>query len=223
MLGSIGTRETFGPYLPVVPATTVIGALSSSLGGSVAAIIGAAAGFAWGVLIGFAAIRLNRLMPRLAGCWLFIAAFIATTLFGGTLFAMLLYGAERTPEGMLGLMRAPLKGGFTFFVIFNSLMEWFVIPVALFLNWQHPLRRPLLIACAVLSYLSRAWSYLYFVPQILRFMVMRTGASISDDMARSVSNWVNLSWLRCLIDGVTAILFLRAAARCDQIVIESNV
>jgi hypothetical protein len=40
--------------------------------------------------------------------------------------------------------------GSPFFVIFNSLMEWLALPVALFLNWQDPKRRPLLIAGAVL-------------------------------------------------------------------------
>jgi hypothetical protein len=32
----------------------------------------------------------------------------------------------------------------------RNLLEWLALPVALFLNWQHPKRRPLLIAGAVL-------------------------------------------------------------------------
>ena len=52
-------------------------------------------------------------------------------------------------------MRQPFGGGFTFFVIFNSLMEWLVVRVAVFLNWSHPRRRTLLLTCAILFYLSR--------------------------------------------------------------------
>ena len=151
-------------------------------------------------------------MPSLPRRWLFVAAFIATTLFGGSLFAMLLYVASPTPENILTLMRPPFKGGFAFFVTFNSLMEWLVIPVAVFLNWNYPRRRPFLVACAVLFYLSRAWTYIYFVPQIFQFMAVPAGASISPEVANGVAKWVNLSWIRYASDGVVAVLFLRAVS-----------
>jgi len=55
-------------------------------------------------------------------------------------------------------------------------MEWFVIPLSIFLNWQHPRRRVLLLIFALLFYLSRAWTYIYFVPQIFGFMAIQTHA-----------------------------------------------
>jgi hypothetical protein len=39
-----------------------------------------------------------------------------------------------TEQAVLLLMQAPYKGGFTFFVIFNSLMEWLFLPALLFFN-----------------------------------------------------------------------------------------
>jgi hypothetical protein len=212
----LAEQTRFKPYIIVTFATTLIGALGSSLGGPIAAIIGAIVGLGWGIGVGILSAWLVRRWPSISRRWLFIGAFIAATLFGGSLFAMLLYVASPTPENILALMRPPWKGGFTFFVIFNSLMEWLVIPLALFLNWQYPRRRPLLITCAVLFYLSRLWSYVYFVPQIFRFMQIQTIAPISGKVASDVLKWVNLSWIRCAIDVVVAILFLRATAKAHD-------
>jgi hypothetical protein len=209
----LAEQTRFKPYIIVTFATTLIGALGSSLGGPIAAIIGAIVGLGWGIGVGILSAWLVRRWPSISRRWLCIGAFIAATLFGGSLFAMLLYVASPTPENILALMRPPWKGGFTFFVIFNSLMEWLVIPLALFLNQKYPRRRPLLITCAVLFYLSRVWSYVYFVPQIFRFMRIQTTEPISGKVASDVLKWVNLSWIRCAIDGVVAILFLRATAK----------
>ena len=69
--------------------------------------------------------------PKRANRWLYVTAFVATTLFGGSLFAMILYrSASASPQSLLVFMRAPFKGGFTFFVIFNSLVEWLLLPGA---------------------------------------------------------------------------------------------
>jgi hypothetical protein len=114
MVPESGNR--FRPYLVVLSATTAMGALSSSLGGPVAATIGAVAGFAWALIVGLVSSWLGARMPEFSRRWLFSAAFIATTLFGGSLFAMLLYVSAATSENILTLIRPPFKGGFTFFV-----------------------------------------------------------------------------------------------------------
>lgn len=209
------TQNRFSSFLFVVPALILIGALGCSLGGPVATIICGVAGLVWGILAGLGSTSASRRWPSLPRRCVYFGSFIAGTLFGGTLFAMLLYVASPTSENILALMRPPFKGGFTFFAIFNSLMEWLVIPVALFTNWSHPRRRPLLVVCAVLFYLSRAWTYVYFVPQIFHFLTIEPGGSISPDVASAILKWVNLSWIRCAIDGVVATLFLRAASKLD--------
>lgn len=105
-----------------------------------------------------------------------------------------------------------LKGGLTFFLIFNTLMEWLVISAALSLNWHLPRRRALIAAGALLYYAARAWTYVYFVPNIFEFMTTPAGAALSAELTGRVREWVLLSWIRTGIDGLLAVLFLLAAA-----------
>jgi hypothetical protein len=210
----------FGPYLFIVPATTAIGAVSSTLAGSVGVVaIGALVGVGWGVLLGRIAGWLRGREDRdlkLANRSMFLAVLVATTLFGGSLFAMTLYAAaSAAPETMLFLMRPPMKGGFTFFLIFNALMEWLVIPAAVYLNWHLSQRRVLIVAGALLYYAARVWTYLYFVPNIFEFMATSAAGPLSAELMNRVTRWVNLSWVRAAIDGLTAVLFLVAASKAD--------
>ena len=218
MKGLFAARQQGRPIFFVVPATTAIGALSSRIAGSATIIaIGALAGLIWGLIVGYTASRLGRRQGRaqaLAIGSLYLGVLVATTLFGGSLFAMMLYASSLSvPETVLGLMRPRLGGGFAFFVIFNSLMEWLLLPATLCLNWHLPARRALIVAGATLYYLSRAWSYLYFVPPILRFMEIPAGGPLTPDLADQIVQWVNRSWMRAAIDGVVAILFLLATLK----------
>ena len=61
-------------------------------------------------------------------------------------------------------------------------------------------------------YAARAWTYVYFVPNIFAFMTTPAGAVLSAELTGRVREWVLLSWLRTGIDGVLAVLFLLAAA-----------
>jgi len=218
--GLFAKRQQGRPIFFVVPATTAIGALSGRLAGSAAVIaIGGLAGLAWGLAVGYTAdwlSRRERWAEKLAVRSLYLGVLVATTLFGGSLFAMMFYASSLSvPETVLGLMRPPLGGGFAFFVIFNSLMEWLLFPATLCLNWHLPARRTLIVAGATLYYLSRVWSYLYFVPRILQFMEAPAGAPLAPDLADQIVQWVNLSWIRAAIDGVAAVLLLLAISKDD--------
>jgi len=216
------TRPQGRPIFSVVSATTTIGALSGgALASSAAAVaIGALVGLTWGLIVGRTADWLGRRAgwgQALATWSLYLGALVATILFGGALFQMMLYAsALSVPETLLGLMRPPLGGGFTFFVVFNSLMEWLLLPTILYLNWHLATRRRLIIASAILYYLSRAWTYLYFVPRIFEFMEVSTGGPLSADLVSQMIQWVNLSWIRAANDGVVAVLLLLATSRSDQ-------
>jgi len=130
---------------------------------------GALIGMGWGLLVGWMAGWLTRRAGsgrKMADRSGLLAVLAATTLFGGSLFAMLLYGpALSDPEMVLVLMRPPWQGGLTFFLIFNTLMEWLVIPAALYLNRHLSRRRALMATGALLYYAARAWTYVYFVPR----------------------------------------------------------
>jgi hypothetical protein len=146
--------------------------------------------------------------------FLYLSTFFAITLFGGSLFAMMLYASARgAAEPMLSLIRPPFKGGFTFFVIFNSDMEWLLLPATLFLNWRLPARRKPILYGAILYYCARAWTYIYFVPAIFKLMAVPAGIPISPELTSEIMRWVNLSWIRCAVDGILAALLLFATSR----------
>ncbi len=153
---------------------------------------------------------------KLANQFLYCGVFIATTLFGGSLFAMMLYAAA-TPQSVLLLLQPPFRGGFNFFVIFNSLLEWLLLPIILFLNWRIPARKKALLVGTTLYYCARCWTYVYFVPIFFELMALPQGQLVSADLANQMMLWVNLSWIRCAIDGVLATVLLYAIARPNHI------
>jgi hypothetical protein len=215
---TVPQQGRFGPYLVIAPAMTALAAFASALTGSVGAVaIGAGIGLAWSLLVGWLSGWIGQRAGwerPLANGSVFGAVLAATTLFGGSLYAMMLMAPVlSSPDIVLGFMRPPVAAGFTFFVIFNSLMEWVVIPTALYLNWRMPRRRTLIIVAAVLYYGARVWTYVYFVPTIFDFMTLPAGEPLSAELVGRVTWWVNLSWIRTAIDGLMALLFLLAASR----------
>src|SRR5829696_2662127 len=207
-----------GPLLIVVPATTVIGALGATALGSVtAALLWAVAGLVWGLLLRFIAMRLARSesrRPGLANASVFLAALCSGMLAGGALLVqMLLTAGLGAPSTSFTIIHSPFGGSFTLFIItLNSLMEWLLIPAALFLNWHIPKRRTFIVIAAAVFYAMRLWSYIYFVPNIFEFGALPPDGPFSAEVVERFRMWVNLSWLRFAIqDVLTYLLFLLAA------------
>jgi hypothetical protein len=206
-----------GPFLVVVPATTVIGALGATALGSVtAALLGAVSGLGWGLLLGFIATRFARRessRPGLANVSVFLATLCSGMLAGGALLEMLLLSAGLgTSSTTFTMIHPPFGGSFNLFIItLNSLMEWLLIPVALFLNWHVPKRRRLIVIAAVVYYAMRVWTYIYFVPNIFEFGALPPEGPFSAELVERFRIWVNLSWFRLAIDVLTNLLFLLAA------------
>jgi len=207
-----------GPFLVVVPATTAIGALGATALGSVtAALLGAVAGLGWGLLLGFIAMRLTRResrRPALANVSVFLAALGSGLLAGGALLVLLLLSAGLgAPSTTFAMIHPPFGGSFNLFIItLNSLMEWLLIPAALFLNWRIPKRRTLIVIAAVVYYAMRVWTYVYFVPNIFEFGELPPDGPFSAEVVERFRMWVNLNWLRFAIqDVLTYLLFLLAA------------
>ena len=206
-----------GPFLVVVPATTAIGALGATALGSVtAALLGAVAGLGWGLLLGFIAMRLTRResrRPALANVSVFLAALGSGLLAGGALLVLLLLSAGLgAPSTTFAMIHPPFGGSFNLFIItLNSLMEWLLIPAALFLNWRIPKRRTLIVIAAVVYYAMRVWTYVYFVPNIFEFGELPPDGPFSAEVVERFRIWVNLSWLRFGFDLSTNLLFLLSA------------
>jgi hypothetical protein len=107
---------------------------------------------------------------------------------------------------------SPFGGSFSLFITMNSLMEWLLMPVALFLNWHIPKRRTFIVIAAVAFYAMRLWSYIYFVPNIFEFGALPPDGPFSAEIVEQFRMWVNLSWLRFAIqDALTYLLLLLAA------------
>jgi hypothetical protein len=205
------------PFFVVVPATTVIGALGATALGSVtAALLGAVSGLGWGLLLGFITTRLARRessRPGLANVSVFLATLCSGMLAGGALLEMMLLSAGLgTSSTTFTMIHPPFGGSFNLFIItLNSLMEWLLIPVALFLNWHVPKRRKLIVMAAVVYYAMRVWTYIYFVPNIFEFGALPPEGPFSAELVERFRIWVNLSWFRLVIDVLTNLLFLLAA------------
>jgi hypothetical protein len=206
-----------GPFLIVVPAITVIGALGTiALGSVTATVFGAVAGLGWGLLLGFVAMRLAQSesrRPALANASVFLAALCSGMLAGGALLVLMLLSAGlSTPSTSFTIVHPPFGASFNLFIItLNSLMEWLLIPAALFLNWRIPKRRTLIVTAALVYYAMRVWTYVYFVPNIFEFGAISPEGPFSAELVERFRLWVNLSWLRLGFDVSTNVLFLLAA------------
>jgi len=217
---SITNKERFGrlgPFLIVVPTLTVVGGLGFSVrGGFGAALIAGGAGLGWGLFLGFIATRLARResrRPASANVSVFLAALGSGLLAGGALLEMMLLSAGLgTPSTTFTMIHPPFGDSFNLFIItLNSLMEWLLIPAALFLNWHIPKRRTLIVIAAVVFYAMRIWTYVYFVPNIFEFATIPPDGPFSAELVERFRLWVNLSWFRLGVDVLTNLLFLLAA------------
>jgi hypothetical protein len=167
--------------------------------------------------LGFITMRLARRegwRPALANGSVFLATLGAGLMAGGALQQqMLLSAGLGAPSTTFTIIHPPFGGSLNVFIItLNSLMEWLLIPAALFLNWHIPKRRTLIVIAAVAFYAMRVWSYIYFVPNIFEFGALPPEGPFSAEVVERFRMWVNLSWLRFAIqDALTYLLLLLAA------------
>lgn len=74
------------------------------------------------------------------------------------------------------------------------------ILIALFLNWKIPSRRTLILV-AIGSYaVMRAWSFIYFIPEMLEFQKIAVDSQSSDNLIDRVSKWKTLTYWRAPLD-----------------------
>jgi hypothetical protein len=188
---SITNKERYGrlgPFVIVVPVLTIIGELGfSALGGFSAALIAGGGGLGWSIFLGFIATRLARReswRPALANVSVFLATLSWGLLAGGALLEIMLLSAGLgTPSTTFTMIHPPFGGSFNFFIItLNSLMEWLLIPAALFLNWYIPKRRTLIVTAAVVFHAMRVWTYVYFVPNIFEFATIPPDGPFSAEL-----------------------------------------
>jgi hypothetical protein len=164
--------DRFGPYHVVVPFTTIIFALSYGTilqFGFLGNVGFASIGFLWALVLGFVAKRLLRRdtwIGLLANTPLFLGI-IATGLLmgGGLIYIFMMSAALDEPSTTYAVLLALMMPAIPYYIILNSLMELFIIPFVVFLNWNaNPKRRTYIIISVVLYFIMRVWTYLVFAP-----------------------------------------------------------
>jgi hypothetical protein len=167
----------------------------------------AAFGLLWGIAAMLAAPRLARrgaLSPTQANAPIYVMLPLACIVLGGSIIGHL---AGPTPIAFLQLLQQPGYG--FFFYAFHGPFEWLLMPWALMANWGHPARRKLLIVAAVIFYLGRTASALYFAPNALYWGGHPAEAAEHLDQ---LAVWIRLDLIRVVLqDVVTAALMLAAA------------
>lgn len=206
-------RPWVHPLWIVAPASILIFAMGWSNFGTVAGIVGGVGGLAW-VLILAGVVKLAQRSEKLAGLLstivvLAVGATLFLTMGGGVYEYMLMHKAlEVSPEWITTITSGPLgEQVILYFIIFNSLLEIFLVPLALLLNWNMPGRRRFVLAACLIFYAIRIWTYLYFAPQYFDFGEMAFSEQFIEDLTARMS----IDNIRFVIQTLEATLFFRAA------------
>src|SRR5512139_3250723 len=161
-------RAWIHPLWIVAPASVIIFAMGWSNFGFVAGLVGGVGGLVW-VLALAGIVRLIQRSEKLAGSMstmvlLSAGATLFLTMGGGIYEYMLMRKAlATTPEWIVTITAGPLgEQVILYFILFNSLLEILLVPLALLLNWHMPGRRIFVLAAGLIFYAIRIWTYLYF-------------------------------------------------------------
>jgi hypothetical protein len=139
-------------------------------------------GFLWALILGFVTKRLKRqevwigLLANASLC----LGIIATGLLmgGGLIYTFMMNAALDEPSTTYAVLSALMKPAVPYYIILNSVMELFIIPFAVFFNWNtNPKRRIYIIIGVVLYFIMRVWTYLVFAPTRLEI----SGRTLSDE------------------------------------------
>jgi hypothetical protein len=149
---------------------------------------------------------------KLATVALFLAALLAAMALGGSFYeALVVYPAwSAAPPASLALLQGPHAVDSAGFWILVHVAFEIALVAALALNWRAPRRRTLLLAGLGVHIVMRAWTFLYFVPEITHFMAAAPGGPYSPELAARVSLWGTLGWARRALIAATSLLVLLA-------------
>jgi hypothetical protein len=206
-------RPWFSPLWILAPASMIIFAMGWSNFGSTAGIIGGFGGLLW-ILALAGIVRLMQRSEKLTAALSAIVvlgagAILFLTMGGGVYEYMLMHKAlEVSPEWITTITSGPLgEQVILYFIIFNSLLEIFLVPLALLLNWNMPGRRRFVLAACLIFYAIRIWTYLYFAPQYFDFGEM----AFSEQFIKDLTARMSIDNIRFVIQTMEATLFFRAA------------
>jgi hypothetical protein len=159
---------------------------------------------------------------RLATVAVFLAALLAAMDLGGSFYeALVVYPAwSSSAPASLALIQGPNGVDSAPFWIGIHLALEIALIAALALNWRAPRRRTLILVGLGIHPLVRAWSFLYFVPEIGQFMAASPEGPYSPELAARVKLWGSLGWVRqgfIAVSGIVLLVALMTPALDDEV------
>ena len=147
---------------------------------------------------------------KLATITLFVAALLAAMALGGSFYeALVVYPAwSASPPASLALLQGPNALDSTRFWLLVHVAFEIALVGALALNWRAPRRLPLLLTGLATHIVMRAWTFMYFVPEITAFMAIPPEGPFSPELAARASLWGTLGWIRRALIAATGVLVL---------------
>jgi hypothetical protein len=88
-----------------------------------------------------------------------------------------------------------------------------VLLASLITNWTYADRRKLIVIALISYVVMRAWSFAYFIPEMLRFQNVPLDQPRNAALLDRVSRWTRLTWFREPLDLITQICLLVALTR----------
>jgi hypothetical protein len=142
----------------------------------------------------------------------FIATLMAAMALGGSFYeALVVYPAwSVSPPASLAVLQGPHAVDSTLFWILVHVTFETALVTGLALNWRSPRRRTLLLAGLAVHVVMRAWTFAYFVPEILAFTNTPPEGPFSPELAARTRLWGALGWVRRVMIAATSVLVLAA-------------
>ena len=149
---------------------------------------------------------------RLGTGTVFMAALLAAMALGGSFYeALVVYPAwSAAPPASFAVIQGPNAADSTPFWILVHVTFEAALLVALALNWRVPRRRTLLLFGLGVHVVMRAWTFVYFVPEIMAFMSTPPEGPSSAELAARARLWGALGWVRRVLIAATSVLALLA-------------
>jgi len=130
-----------------------------------------------------------------------IALVIGAIGLGGGIYETLL--VDRVWPDNLAIIQ-PQRGGLDrkrFWIPIHSLYEVALLASA-WTSWTNTYARYWIVLALVAHFLSRAWSFAYFIPRALRFEKL---SELNDSDAQLARRWIHLSWRRGILEAVSIV------------------
>lgn len=161
--------ERFGPYLVVVPFSTILFGFYGTIPefGPLGIIGFVFVGFLWALFLGFIAKRLMRREAQsewFANTPVFLSIIALGLMSGaGIMYMLMMNAALSVPSTNYAILSALMKPAVPYYIVINSLMELLIVPFAVFLNWGAAnKRRTFILIAVVLYFVIRVWTYLVY-------------------------------------------------------------